>query len=62
MNDLSHLSERADPDVMPVRITKRQLSDTRVGIHIGLLFESGDERAGPACPCGQTMPVQARDR
>jgi hypothetical protein len=40
-------SQCADHDVIPVRIPERELSGSSVGIHLRLLFESGDERAGP---------------
>jgi catechol 2,3-dioxygenase-like lactoylglutathione lyase family enzyme len=39
--------ERADCDVVPVRIPKGELRCLRVRVHVRLLFEPGDERTCP---------------
>ena len=39
--------ERTDHNVVPVRITECKLFGSSVGVHVGLLVESGDESTGP---------------
>src|SRR5438445_11329437 len=42
---LSGRRERTDRNVIPVRISERELLGLSVRIHVWLLFEPGDERA-----------------
>src|ERR1700736_4900073 len=44
---LSGRRERTDCNVIPVRISERELLGLSVRIHVWLLFEPGDERACP---------------
>ena len=39
--------ERIDHHVVPVAITKRELPGSSAGVHVGFLFESGDQSTRP---------------
>src|SRR5262245_45052161 len=43
LNELLGHRERTDRDVIPVRISERELRSSCVRVHVGLLFEPRDE-------------------